>query len=59
MPDLSYLLEACNTDRQRRLVELVNEGKSGPEIVAILGMGHRSAPDTALRRIKKRAALKR
>lgn len=56
MPDLSYLLEACNTDRQRRLVELVNEGKSGPEIVAILGMGHRSAPGTALRRIKKRAA---
>lgn len=54
--DLSYLLEVCNTDRQRRIVELRMEGKTGPEIADILGMGHRSAPDTALRRIKKRAA---
>ena len=56
MPDLSYLLEACNTDRQRRIVELRNDGKTGPEIAEILGMVHRTGPDTALRRLKKRAA---
>jgi hypothetical protein len=54
---LEYLLDFCNTDRQRRVVELLIGGHTGPEIAVIMEMGHRSGPDTLLRKIKKRAAL--
>lgn len=53
---LEYLLEFCNTDAQRRVVQMFIEGHSGPEIAEATGRGHRSGPDTMLRRIKKRAA---
>lgn len=53
---LEYLLDFCNTDAQRRVVQMFIEGHSGPEIAEATGRGHRSGPDTMLRRIKKRAA---
>lgn len=56
MADLSYLTEVCNTEHQRAIVDMFIAGKSGPEIANTLGMGHRSAPDTLIRRLKKRAA---
>jgi hypothetical protein len=55
---LDYLLEVCNTDHQRKVVELFIAGLSGVEIAEQLGMGHRSTPHRTLVKLKKRAALK-
>lgn len=53
---LEYLLDFCNTDLQRRVVQMFIEGRTGPEIAQASGMEHRSGPDTMLRRVKRRAA---
>lgn len=53
---LEYLLPYCNTEHQRKIVEMFIAGVNGREISDTLGMTHRSAADTLLRRIKRRAA---
>lgn len=49
------LLEFCNTDHQRGILQRMINGEGGAVIAADLGV-HRSMPDTLLRRIKRRAA---
>lgn len=49
------LLEYCNTDHQRSIVERYIAGESGAAIARDLGV-HRTMPDTVMRRIKRRAA---
>lgn len=53
---LEYLLDHCDTDRQLQVVQMFIAGRSGPEICAALGMGHRSTPDKVIHRLKRKAA---
>lgn len=50
------LLDYCDTDLQRTVIEMRIAGKSNVEIAAELGMGSRTTPDKVVRRVRNKAA---